>query len=80
MTTSQNAQTDAQLTITGTDGRVELRPAFHGTATLRVARGDVSAEITTGYDGRHGLADLRTIRAIHEAAERGEVVDVADGL
>jgi len=80
VTTSQNAQTDTQLTITGTDGRVELRPAFHGTATLRVARGDVSAEITTGYDGRHGLADLRTIRAIHEAAERGEVVDVADGL
>jgi len=104
-TASQNAQDDSRLTITGTEGRVELRPAFHGTATLRAARGDVSAEITTGYDarreteelfdyfadrvltgdpvgpdGRHGLADLRTIRAIHEAAEHGGTVGIADGL
>jgi xylose dehydrogenase (NAD/NADP) len=104
-TASQNAQGDSRLTITGTEGRVELRPAFHGTATLRAARGDVSAEITTGYDarreteelfdyfadrvltgapvdpdGRHGLADLRTIRAIHEAAEHGGTVEIADGV
>lgn len=50
VTTSQNAQSDSQLKIVGTDGIVELLPAFQGTATLRVARGEVQAEITSEFD------------------------------
>lgn len=50
VTTSQNAQSDSQLKIVGTDGMVELLPAFQGTATLRVARGEVRAEITSEFD------------------------------
>jgi xylose dehydrogenase (NAD/NADP) len=100
-TTSQNAGSDSQLKIVGTEGIVEFLPAFHGTATLRVARGGIRAEITSefdehretealfdyfadriltgesiGPDGRQGLHDLRTIRAIHEAADRGEEVGI----
>ena len=32
---------------------------------------------TIHADGEHGLVDMRTIRAIHEAADSGEVVDVS---
>lgn len=104
VTTSQNAQSDTQLKIVGTDGMVELLPAFQGTATLCVARGEIRAEITTefdehretqamfdyfadrlltgspvGPDGRDGLTDLRTIRAIHESADTGEAVEIPAG-
>jgi len=101
-TTSQNAQTDSHLKITGTEGKIELSPAFQGHATLHVFRGDLRVEIEdtsfteteemreefdyfanrllTGDDiepdGHHGLADLRTIAAIHLAAERDEQVDI----
>jgi len=101
-TTSQNAQRDTHLKIVGTEGRIELQPAFHGEATLHLARGSLRAEIDDvdvseteemreefDYfadrvlsggeiypDGRHGLDDLRTIRAIHEAAERDETVEI----
>lgn len=103
-TTSQNAQSDSQLKVVCTDGMVELLPAFHGTATLRVASGEVRAEITSGFDehretealfdyfadrvltdapigpdGRQGLHDVRTIRAIHEAADSGETVEISNG-
>jgi xylose dehydrogenase (NAD/NADP) len=27
-------------------------------------------------DGRHGLQDMRIIRAIHEAAETGDVIEL----
>ncbi|MFC4440394.1 MULTISPECIES: Gfo/Idh/MocA family oxidoreductase [Natrialbaceae] len=101
-TTSQHAQGDTQLKIIGTEGTIELAPAFHGEATLHLSSGSLSATIEdTDYgaieemreefdyfadrvvsgesilpDGRHGLADMRTIRAIHEAAERDEPVDI----
>jgi xylose dehydrogenase (NAD/NADP) len=101
-TTSQNAQQDTELKIVGTDGQIQIQPAFHGEATLRVRTGDLRAEVelTSGDatfemreefdyfadsvlaggeiypDGRHGLADMRTIAAIHESAERGEPVEI----
>ena len=101
-TTSQHAQTDTQLKIIGTEGSIELAPAFHGEATLHLSSGSLRAEVhDTEYgaveemreefdyfadrvlgdepilpDGRHGLDDMRTIRAVHEAAERGERVDI----
>jgi predicted dehydrogenase len=99
-TTSQRAHAESQLKLTGTEGQIELRPAFHGECTLHLSRGDVSATIdhdgfdvqremreefeyfadrilgeTEVYpDGRHGLEDMRIIRAIHEAAESGDTV------
>lgn len=101
-TDSQNAHEDTQLKITGTEGQIDLRPAFHGKATLHLSRGDVSATIEhdafdsqremreefdyfadrlltdadIAPDGRHGLQDMRIIRAIHEAAESGDVVEL----
>ncbi len=44
-TASQNAHQGTQLTLTGTDGRLELRPAFHGTVGLRVETGELSLEL-----------------------------------
>jgi len=104
-TTSQHAQEDSQLKLVGTDGLIELSPAFSGEATLRLKKDGLQATIEdTDFgaleemreefayfadrvlgdepiepDGRHGLADMRTIRAIHQAAERNEAVDVHRG-
>ena len=101
-TASQNAQEDTQLKLTGTEGQIDLRPAFHGRATLHLKKGDLSVtveneafdseremeeefdyfadRVLTGgdihADGRHGLEDMRIIRAVHEAAETGDVVEL----
>ena len=51
VTASQNAQRASHLSVTGTEGRVELRPAFSGEATLHLARGDATATIEhEGFD------------------------------
>jgi xylose dehydrogenase (NAD/NADP) len=42
---SQHAHTNTHLEITGTEGRIELRPAFHGECSLHLARGDVSVTV-----------------------------------
>lgn len=101
-TDSQRAHEDTQLKITGTEGQIDLRPAFHGECTLHLSRGDVSVTVsheqhdaqremreefdyfadrvlTDGdihADGEHGLTDMRVVRAIHEAAESGDVVEL----
>jgi xylose dehydrogenase (NAD/NADP) len=101
-TASQNAHTDTHLKITGTEGQIELHPAFHGEAKLHLKRDDLSITVehdtfgaqremreefdyfadrvlTDGDiypDGRHGLQDMRIIRAIHEAGESGKRVDI----
>ncbi|KOX92626.1 D-xylose 1-dehydrogenase Gfo6 [Haloarcula rubripromontorii] len=101
-TDSQNAHSDTQLKITGTDGQIDIRPAFHGKAKLHLSRNettitveqesfDAEDEMREEFDyfadrvltdsdivpdGRHGLQDMRIIRAIHEAAESGDVVEL----
>ncbi|EMA59664.1 D-xylose 1-dehydrogenase Gfo6 [Halorubrum lipolyticum] len=101
-TASQNAHADTHLKITGTEGQIELHPAFHGEVALRLRRDDLSVEVTHESfdaqremreefdyfadrvltdgdiypDGRHGLRDMRIVRAIHEAGESGERVDI----
>jgi xylose dehydrogenase (NAD/NADP) len=101
-TSSQNAQSDTQLKITGTEGQIDLRPAFHGDVSLCLSRGDVSVTVDRDEfgaeqemeaefdyfadrvltdadiypDGRHGLEDLRIIRAVHESAENDETVEL----
>ena len=101
-TATQNGQSDSRLMVTGTEGRIELRPAFHGECRLHIARGDQSLDFDREEfgaveemreefdyfadhlltdtaiepDGRHGLVDLRTVEAIHEAAETDDTVDV----
>ena len=101
--TSQHAEQKSSLSITGTEGIVELSPAFHGTATLHVKRDNLSitldnqamdaeGEMTEEFDyfadrvlgdgtihpdGRHGLYDLQTIRAIHEAGDHDGDVPIA---
>jgi len=102
-TCSQNAHEDTYLKITGTEGQIELRPAFHGECSLHLSRNDVSVDVThetfdsedemreeLDYfadrilsdseiypDGRHGVQDMRIIRGIHEAADTGDVVELA---
>jgi D-xylose 1-dehydrogenase (NADP+, D-xylono-1,4-lactone-forming) len=44
-TTSQRAHEDTQLKLTGTEGMIELRPAFHGQAGLRLSRGDLTVDV-----------------------------------
>jgi len=101
-TDSQRAHQDTQLKLTGTEGQIELRPAFHGECTLRLSRGEktvtiehdtfdaememreefdyfadrVLSEKEIYADGRHGLQDMRIIRALHEAADSGDVVEL----
>lgn len=50
-TASQRAHQDTQLKITGTEGQIELRPAFHGEVEMRVETGDLSVEMA------HATAD-----------------------
>lgn len=102
-TASQNAYDDTRLQLTGTEGQIELRPAFHGTCSLHLARNDLSVtvehesfdaeremreefdyfadRVLTGSeiypDGRHGLTDMRVVRAIHEASETGRRVSIS---
>ncbi|WP_128906080.1 D-xylose 1-dehydrogenase Gfo6 [Halorubrum amylolyticum] len=45
---SQHAQDDTHLKITGTEGQIDLRPAFHGECSLRLSRGDVSVTVEHG--------------------------------
>lgn len=101
-TASQNAHRDTQLKITGTEGQIDIRPAFHGEATLHLSRNGTTVtvqqeafdaedemreefdyfadRVLTGADivpdGRHGLQDMRIIRAIHQAAESGDIVEL----
>ncbi|NHN60287.1 MULTISPECIES: D-xylose 1-dehydrogenase Gfo6 [Halorussus] len=100
-TSSQNAHDHTRLEIVGTEGRIELEPAFHMETGLTVETDGTTVEVdaeqvdqmevefdyfadrvlsgTDVYaDGEHGLVDMRTIRAIHEAAETGETVEVSE--
>lgn len=45
-TASQNAHGDTRLTITGTDGQIELRPAFHGECGLHLSRNDLCVDVS----------------------------------
>lgn len=99
--TSQNAATDSRLTVLGTEGHLELHPAFHGEARLTLERAgtsltldpslDIEGEMREEFeyfaqlllaeepvhpDGTHGLADLRTIASIYDAASAGGWVDI----
>jgi predicted dehydrogenase len=47
---SQNAHKDTQLTITGTDGRIELRPAFHGECELHLSNSEIDVDISNALD------------------------------
>jgi xylose dehydrogenase (NAD/NADP) len=99
-TASQHAHEDTQLKITGTEGQIDLRPAFHGECKMHLSRGEMTASVAhEGFDsqremreefdffadrlltdgdipadGRHGLQDMRIIRAVHQAADSGDVV------
>jgi xylose dehydrogenase (NAD/NADP) len=99
---SQHAHGDTQLKLTGTEGQIDIHPAFHGETTLELSRNDLTitvdhdtfdaqAEMEVEFDyfadrvlsgediyadGRHGLTDMRIIRAIHEAADSGDVVEL----
>lgn len=44
-TATQNAHTDSQLKLTGTEGQIELQPAFHGECALRLSRGELTATL-----------------------------------
>jgi predicted dehydrogenase len=44
-TESQNAYENTQLKITGTEGIVDLRPAFHGECHLHLSRGDLTVSV-----------------------------------
>lgn len=100
--TSQDAQSGSSLTITGSEGRLELDPAFSGEIVLQLERGETTVEVShdaisaeremteefdyfadrvlseqpIGPDGDHGLCDMRTIAAIHRAAETGRPVEI----
>jgi xylose dehydrogenase (NAD/NADP) len=65
-TASQNAQEDTQLTITGTEGQVELRPAFHGKCSLHLSCGDASASVEYDESG----VEFETAEMIDYFADR----------
>ena len=57
-TATQNAHNDSQLVVTGTEGQIEFRPAFHGECRLRIAR-----------DGRSVDFDREEFGAVEEMRE-----------
>lgn len=58
-TASQNAHEDTRLTITGTDGQIELRPAFHGECGLHLSRNDLSVDVThESFDAERETTEL----------------------
>ncbi|CQR53057.1 MULTISPECIES: D-xylose 1-dehydrogenase Gfo6 [Haloferax] len=44
-TDSQNAHEDTQLKITGTEGQIDLHPAFHGKCSLHLSRNDTKVTV-----------------------------------
>jgi len=44
-TESQNAHENTQLKITGTEGTIDLRPAFHGECHLHLSRGELTVSV-----------------------------------
>ncbi|WP_247003889.1 D-xylose 1-dehydrogenase Gfo6 [Halosolutus gelatinilyticus] len=56
-TSSQNAHNDTHLKITGTEGQIDLRPAFHGECSLHLSRGDVS--VTVEHESFDAEAEMR---------------------
>ncbi len=80
-TSSQHAQEDTRLTITGTNGQLELRPAFHGDCQLRVSRGDttITAE-TDAVDVEYETTELFDYFADRVLAERSIGPDGYHGL
>ena len=56
-TASQNAYDDTHLKITGTEGQIELHPAFHGEATLHLRRDDLS--ITVEHESFDAQREMR---------------------
>ena len=101
-TDSQRAHEDTQLKITGTEGQIDIHPAFHGECRLRLSRGDLTVTVEHDEfdsqremreefdyfadrvlsggdiyaDGRYGLQDIHIIRAIHEADETDDTVEL----
>ena len=51
-------------------------PRIHSRCSRRRSADRILTGEAVGPDGRQGLHDLQTIRAIHEAAERGEKVGI----
>jgi xylose dehydrogenase (NAD/NADP) len=45
-TSSQRAHEDTHLKLTGTEGQIELRPAFHGECGLHLSRGEVDVDVS----------------------------------
>jgi len=44
-TDSQRAHEDTQLKITGTEGQIDMNPAFHGGCRLHLSRGDLTVTV-----------------------------------
>jgi D-xylose 1-dehydrogenase (NADP+, D-xylono-1,4-lactone-forming) len=58
-TTSQRAHDDTQLKLIGTEGTIELDPAFHGQASLRLSRGDLSVTVDhETYDAEREVREV----------------------
>jgi D-xylose 1-dehydrogenase (NADP+, D-xylono-1,4-lactone-forming) len=58
-TTSQRAHDDTQLKLIGNEGTIELDPAFHGQASLRLSRGDLSVTVDhETYDAEREVREV----------------------
>lgn len=66
------SRNDLQVTVDHEtfDAEREMQEEFDYFADRVLTGGDIHA------DGRHGFTDMRIIRAIHEAAERGDIVEL----
>jgi len=56
-TSSQHAHEDTHLKVVGTEGTIELAPAFHGEPTLHLSRDGVS--VTVEHDGTDAEYEMR---------------------
>lgn len=56
-TDSQRAHEDTQLKITGTEGQIDIHPAFHGECRLHLSRGDLT--VTVEHDEFDSQREMR---------------------
>lgn len=80
-TDSQRAHEDTQLKITGTEGQIDMYPAFHGECCLHLSQGDLTVTVEhDGFDAQYEMREEFDYFADHVLSGRDVFADGRHGL